>query len=110
MNGHVELWLWDYTNNSWVKAPAAIIPKRMTATGQVIAGAHKLYWVSMNPSAANSVLELTDAIGGGSAVVFDMYHATRDHMHMLLNPPMPFATGIWIETLTSFTSVMFGYV
>jgi len=106
----VMIWLWDDANRVWVRAPAVVVVKRMDGTGQVIAGAHKLFWVSMNPSAANSVLELTDAIAALGAVVFDMYHATRDHMHMVLNPPMPFTTGIYLETFTSFTSVMFGYV
>ena len=110
MNGHVELWLWDYKNEVWVKQPAAVKTIRKIAVGEVVAGAARLYWISMNPSAANSVLEITDAVAIGGDIVFDMYHATRDHMHMLLNPPMPFVTGIWIETLTSFTSVMFGYV
>jgi len=103
-------WLWNHISKRWDKAPSTVTPKRMIATGQVVAGAHKLCWVSMNPSAANSVLELTDAIAGGGAVVFDAFHATRDHMHMVLNPPMPFTTGIYIETLTSFTSIIFGYV
>lgn len=110
MSGHVELWLWDYTNHVWIKAPAVVVTKRMAGTGQVIAGVHKLFWVSMNPSAANSILVLTDDTDGSTATVFDMYHATRDHMHMVLNPPMPFTTGIYIKTFTSFTSVMFGYV
>jgi len=107
----VFLWLWDYVNKKWVKAPAAVLTIRKTGIGQVgTAEAHTLYWISMNPSAANSMLELTDATAGGSGVVFDMYHATRDHMHMVLNPPMFFTNGIYIETLTSFTSVMFGYI
>ena len=111
MNGHVECWLWDDTLKLWVKAPAVVTVKRIIATGQVGAvGAHKLFWVSMNPSAANSILEITDDTDGSTAVVFDMYHATRDHMHMLLGPPMPFSNGIWVKTFTSFTSVMFGYV
>lgn len=110
MPAQQNIWLWDNANSAWVKSPAAVVPKRMTGTGLVVAGAHKLFWVSMNPSAANSVLELTDAIAAAAAVVFDMYHATRDHMHMVLSPPMPFTTGIYIETFTSFTSVMFGYV
>jgi len=103
-------WRWNHISNEWEKVPAVVTTKRMTAVGQVVAGAHKLFWVSMNPSAANSVLVLTDDTDGLTATVFDAFHATRDHMHMVLSPPMPFTTGIWIKTLTSFTSVIFGYV
>lgn len=84
--------------------------KRMTNTGQVVAGVHRLYWVSMNPSAANAVIALTDNTDGAGDPVFDMYHATRDHMHMVLSPPMLFDKGIYVKTFTSMTSMVFGYV
>lgn len=106
----VFLWLWDATNSVWVKAPAVIVPKRMIATGQVIAGAHKLYWLHMNPSAGSSILELTDAIAGGGTVIYDDFHTDREgHLHPF-NPPIPFSTGIYLETLTNYTSLVFGYV
>ena len=108
---NVGSWLWNHITHIWDKAPAVVTTQRMIAVGQVgAAGAHKLYWVSMNPSGPNSVLVLTDDTAVLGATVFDMYHATRDHMHMVLSPPMDFTAGIWIETLTNFTSVMFGYI
>jgi len=110
VNGHVEIWLWDDANQVWEKAPAAVVTKRMTATGQVIAGAHKLYWLHMNPSAGSSVLELTNAIAGGGAVIYDDFHTDREgHLHSF-NPPIPFTTGIYLETFTNMTSTTFGYV
>lgn len=104
------MWLWDNANNVWVPAPAAVVSERITATGLVIAGEHKLFWISMNPSAANSVLEITDATAPAGVMKLDAYHATRDHMHMMLMPPMQFDQGIYVETLTSYTSVIFGYI
>lgn len=104
------LYLWDYTNRVWVKAPAAVVTKRLAATGEVEAGAHKLYWMVLNPGVANSLIELTDAIAGGGAVVLDHFDTTRDGHVMSLWPPMPFTTGIWLETFTNMTSVIFGYV
>lgn len=103
-------WLWNHISHIWEKAPAVVTTKRMTATGQVVAGAHKLFWVSMNPSAANSAAVLTDDTDGSTATVFDMFLTTRDHMHMVLSPPMPFSTGIYLKTLTNMTSMIFGYV
>jgi len=107
---HIEQWRWNHIDRVWNKLPAVVTPKRITAIGQVIAGAHNLCWVSMNPSAANSEIALTDDLDGLGATVFDMFHATRDHMHMVLTPPMPFTTGIYVKTLTNFTSLIFGYV
>lgn len=104
------LWLWDDAKEKWVKAPAVVVPKRMTAAGQVVEGAHKLHWVSMNPSAADSEAALTDNLDGAGDPVFDMFHASRDHMHMVLSPPMPFTNGIYLKTLNHMTSVIFGYV
>lgn len=101
---------WDMIAQEWRKAPAVVRSKRVTATGQVVAWSVKLYWASMNPSAANAAAELTDDLTGLAAVVFDMFHASRDHMHMVLSPPMLFADGLWLKTLTNMTSVIFGYV
>jgi len=110
MSDQVGNWYWNYTTNEWEKVPAVVTTKRMTAIGQVIAGAHKLHWVSMNPSAANSELVITDDTDGSTATVFDAFHATRDHMHMVLSPPMPFTTGIYLKTLNHMTSLILGYV
>lgn len=83
---------------------------RKVAVGQVIAGAHNLYWVACNPAAGNSLWELTDAIAGGGAVVYDHFDTTRDSHHLDFDPPMKFATGIYLETFTNMTSLIFCYV
>jgi len=101
---------WDYANNDWEKVPACVTTKRMAAAGSVIAGAHKLYWMSLNPSAALSVVELTDDIAALGVVVFDHFNTARDGHMMNLYPPMCFATGIYLETFTNMTSITFGYI
>jgi len=104
------IWLWNHITNEWEKAPAVVTTIRLVAAGQVAAGAHKLYWLHMNPSAGNSILELTDAIAALGAVIYDDFHTAKEgHIHTL-NPPMPFSTGIYLETFTNMTSVLFGYV
>lgn len=103
-------WVFDKANNVWLPAPAVVVPKRMAAAGQVIAGAHWLYWIHMNPSAGNSILVLTDAIAALAATLFDDFHTDKEgHLHPF-NPPLPFSTGIYLETFTNMTSVLFGYV
>ncbi|KKL71319.1 hypothetical protein LCGC14_2096130 [marine sediment metagenome] len=105
-----NIWLWDAANSVWVEASVVVVTKRMTDTGQVITGAHRLYWVNSTPSAGNSVLEVTDDTDGLSAIIYDCFHTTREsHVHNL-NPPMPFSNGIYIKTLTNYGSVIFGYV
>jgi len=106
----VAIWLWNDALNKWEKAPSAVVTKRMVAVGQVIAGAHKLYWVSCNPGAGNSLWELTDAIAALGAVVLDCFSTSRESKLGVLSPPMPFATGIYLETFTAITSITFGYV
>ena len=71
MPGQQNIWEWDNANSKWVEKPAVVVTKRMTAAGQVISGAHKLYWIEINPSTGNSVFELTDAIAGGGTVLYD---------------------------------------
>jgi len=106
----VFCWLWDDANSVWVKAPAAVVTKRMDAVGQVVPGAHKLYWLHMNPSAGSSILELTDDTAGAGTVMYDDFHTDREgHLHQF-NPPIPFSDGIYLETFTNLTSVIFGYV
>ena len=90
--------------------PAEVTTIRMVAAGQVAPGAHKLCWISCNPSAGLSLWELTDAIAGGGVVLLDCYSTARETKLGVLSPPMPFATGIWLETLTNVTGITFGYI
>ena len=103
------IWLWSPGQNKWVKQPADCPTMRMTAVGQVYEGACKLHWISMNPSAADSEAALSDDTDGSTATVFDMFHTSRDHMHMLLIPAMRFSTGIYLKNLNKMTSLIFGY-
>ena len=111
MGPSVLLCLWDNTNEVWEKAPACVATKRMVAVGQVIAGAHKLYWMATNPGVAASLFELTDAIlAADPTIVFDHFDTARDGHMMNLCPPMCFTKGIYLETFTNMTSITFGYI
>ena len=101
---------WDYANSVWEKVPAVVATKYMAAAGQVVAGAHKLYWLACNPSAGNSVFELSDDTTGLTATVLDCFSTTREGKGFRFIPPMPFATGIYLKTFTNMTSITFGYV
>jgi len=110
MNEQVAIWLWDDANNVWEKAPAVVITKRMVAVGQVVPGAHKLYWITMNGGAGNTHVELSDDTDGSTAIVHDMNCLQNCALHVVLSPPMPFTTGIYLKTYTNAGSVCFGYI
>lgn len=92
------------------RAEVGLNTPRLVGTGQVKASAGYLYWITMNPSAGLSVMELSDDIDGSTAVVYDHFHTSRQSHHVNLDPPMPFSNGIYLKTITNMTSIMFGYL
>jgi len=106
----VIVWKWNHLNNTYEREPAVITYDRRVGTGLVVGGVHKLYWISCNPGAGNSLWELTDAIVALGAVVLDHFHTGREGHVMNYYPPMQFNNGIYLETFTNMTSVVFGYV
>ena len=102
-------WEWDPVAEDWVKVPHHCSSKRLTDAGEVYGGAADLHWVHCNPSAAESLFELTDDTDGSTAVVFDHFDTTRDGHMIPFCPALHFATGLWLKTYTNMTSVIFGY-
>jgi len=83
---------------------------RLVAAGQVVAGAHNLYWATINPSGPNSNLELSDDLNGLGAIVWDFYSSVRQATHFIFDPPLKFTTGIYLKTFAVMTSVAFCYI
>jgi len=110
MNEQVVIWRWNHLNNTYEREPAVVSDKRMVATGLVIAGAHNLYWVGCSPDSPGAEWELTDAIAGGAAVVYDHFDSDKHSEQLLFNPPMRFVTGIYVEKFDHMHSLVFGYV
>lgn len=103
-------WEWNHITEEWEKAPACVTTKRMTEAGLVISGAHKLYWISCNPSLAASEWALTDNLDGAGDPELEHHHPDRESHNTNLVPPKFFATGIYLKTLENMTSMTFGYV
>ena len=82
---------------------------RKTATGSVVSGACKLYWMTIAPSGATTVLDISDGTSSGTTI-WSWQDVVGTGPHLSFDPPMPFATGIYIETLTDITAVTFGYL
>lgn len=119
----LPVYLWGYNGSTWDRlrtygtgilkvgrAEVGLSTIRRTGTGQVKGSAGKLYWMTMNPSAAASIIELSDDTDGAGAIVWEMVHGVNSAHHMNLDPPMEFANGIYLKTLTNFVSVIFGYL
>ena len=93
-------------------AKGAIGPARakMTGTGQVgAAGVRKLFWIACSPDGPAAEWELTDADAGGGAVVYDHFDADKHSEQIDFDPPMEFATGIWVEKFDHMKSLVFCY-
>jgi len=94
------------------RAEVGLTRTRVTATGQIgTAGAHDLYWLTIvNNSAANGYIAITDAQAAGASVVWDIAVLAGDSKHVVFDPPLEFATGIYLETVTNVTAVIAGYI
>lgn len=82
---------------------------RKTAAGAVVAGVRKLFWIACSPDAPGAEFELTDAIAGGAAVVFDHFDPDKHSEIINFDPPMKFANGIFIEKFDHIHSLTFCY-
>lgn len=110
MNGHVECWLWDNANTVWVKAPAVVSTIRAVATGLVVLGVCKLYWIVCSPDAPGSEFELSDDTDGSTIEVYCHFDSDKHSEHLPLSPPMQFTNGIWVKKFDKIKCLHFGYL
>jgi len=114
--------LWGFNGANWdrlrtyltgilkvARAETDAVTVRKTAAGAVVAGDHYLYWVACSPDSPGAEWELTDAIAGGGAVVYDHFDPDKHSEHLNFDPPMHFTTGIWIEKFDHMHSLLFCY-
>jgi len=84
--------------------------KRVTAAGAVIGGARELYWIACSPDDPNAEFELSDAIEALQPIVYDHFDTDKHSDHLHFDPPMKFATGIWVEKFDHMKSLVFCYI
>jgi len=114
------LYVWD--GSKWVRAKAIskghlyfteghrdITQLRKTTTGLIATGHYHIQWLTLNPSAANNLIEFTDDEDGSTAVVWDFFRAAREAQHINFRPTFHFDTGIYLKTLDNYTSIIIGY-
>ncbi len=86
-----------------------VIQVRITDPGLVIAGHYHIQWLTLNPSGINNLIEFTDDEDGEGDVVWDFYRAEWEAQHINFRPTFHFGNGIYIKTLTAYTSIIMGY-
>lgn len=82
---------------------------RLTGAASVKGSPGKLYWITVRGSADGWVVALSDGTASGT-VIWDVGDNTKRGSHINLDPPIPFETGIYLETLTNCTAATFGYI
>lgn len=115
-----QLWAWNGV--AWVEVlanadgtlrvdmiHADIVQTRITATGLVFTGACYLHWITVNPSAPNSIVILTDSLVALAVPVWGYTRTARDSDHINFTPAMKFSTGLYVETLTAITALNIAY-
>ena len=102
-------WGWDPVLEIWVKIPTSCTTTRLIAAGQAYLGMCRLHWIVVNPSAPNALLAITDHNAAAGVVVVDCFLANRNTLPIAMVPAKRFETGIYLETFTNLTSVVFGY-
>ena len=120
MPAQQNIWIWDGT--AWVKASGTseghifttpgyhdLVQVRHTAVGLVYTGAAHLHWITLNPSGPNAFVGLSDDLDGLGAVAWEYFIGVRKGEQIPFPVPFKFATGIYIQTFTAMTSVIFGY-
>jgi len=103
-------WVFDYASELWLPEPASVVTKSKVATGQVIAGAHKLYWIACSPDSTGSEFELSDDTDGSTANVYCHFDSDKHSEHLSLSPPMQFSTGIYVKKFDKIKCLHFGYI
>jgi len=91
------------------RAPIDSTTIRKTVAGAVVAGAHNLYWISCSPDAPGAEFTLTDATEALQDVVFDHFDPDKHSEILNFDPPIKFATGIWVEKFDHIHSLVFCY-
>jgi hypothetical protein len=97
------LYVWD--GSAWVELKGS----SEGVIHIVHAGETWLHWITINASAANALVELSDDLDGSGAVVWEYFVGVRKGEQVPFPVPFHFTTGLYIKTFTNLTSLVFGH-
>jgi len=69
----------------------------------------KVYWITLYASEA-AVVGLADSLTNSTTYVWKITLPNTTPFHALLDPPLEFATGIWLDVASGTVDVIVGYV
>lgn len=79
-----------------------------TADVALKAKAGKVYWLSASATAA-AVIGLADSLTNSTTYVWKITIPTDGRDHCVFDPPIEFATGIWLDVASGTVDVIVGY-
>ncbi len=79
------------------------------ADTQIKSGAGAVYWLTVSDTAALA-LELNDSVGGAGTDLWALDLPASGYAHFIFDPPIEFATGIYLDVSTATCKVTIGYI
>ena len=80
-----------------------------TSDEAIKAGAGKVYWLSVSDTAAG-VVGLADSLTNSTTYEWKTTIPADGYAHFIFDPPIEFATGIWLDIPTGTPDVIVGYI
>ena len=79
-----------------------------TADAAIKSSPGKVYWLTISDASA-SAIELNDSTDDGGTDIWGLILTTNCYMHINFDPPLEFATGIFLDVSTGTPDVYIGY-
>ena len=91
---------------------SGLLTNRLTVAGAFVAGACKVYWLTVRPSSADWYVSLDDSLAGAATTKWDIGSGGSNSapQHVIFDPPMEFDTGCYLEAVDHIVSCTIGYV
>lgn len=69
----------------------------------------KVYWITVSDTLA-SVVQLNDSTDDSGTDQWQITLPTNSYIHVIFDPPLEFATGIYLDVPTGSPDIIVGYV
>lgn len=80
-----------------------------TSDGQIKASAGAVYWLTVSDT-ATAVIQLNDSTNDGGTDLWGITIPADGYAHFIFDPPIEFATGIYLDVPTGAPDVYVGYI
>lgn len=70
----------------------------------------KVYWLTISDTEANDQIQLNDSTADGGTDVWQLKLPATTFAHIIFDPPLEFATGIYLDVPAGTPDVIVGYI